>query len=192
MHWLDTTILAVLGIGAIFGALSGLLMQLARIVGFAVALYAAIYFNEDVAAFLQRNLIHDSEPWVARLVAYAAVFLLVYLSIFIFSLVLERGMKSVRLQTLNRALGAALGAGKAALILGALFLGLGFFPHPSTREMMQKSTLAPALAHGVQTLVTALLSEYRDEVRGGLQEFSKSIPPAFRHVVPETDDWEQP
>jgi uncharacterized membrane protein required for colicin V production len=176
MYWLDTTILAVLGIGAIFGALTGLLLQLARIVGFAVALYAAIFFNKDVAAFLQRQFMQDAEPWVARLVAYAAVFLFVYLAIFVFSITLERGMKSVRLQALNRALGAALGAGKAALILGALFMGLADLPHPSTREMIQKSTLAPLLSRGVKTLVTALLSEYRDEVRGGLEELSEGVP----------------
>src|SRR5262245_14804158 len=98
MYWLDTTILAILGIGAIFGALSGLLMQLARIVGFGVALYAAVYFNEAATLLLQRYVIQDADGTAARLVAYAVVFLAVYLSIFFVSLLLERGLKSVRLQ----------------------------------------------------------------------------------------------
>src|SRR5262245_55749852 len=83
MYWLDTTILAILGIGAIFGALNGLLMQLARLVGFAVALYAAIYFNDGATTLIQQSFVQDAEPLVARIVAYVAVFLVVYLAIFL-------------------------------------------------------------------------------------------------------------
>jgi membrane protein required for colicin V production len=175
MYWLDTTILAFLLLGAIFGALSGLLLQLARLVGFAIALYTAIRVNDGAADFLQRNFVQEAEPWVARTLAYIGVFLLVYLTIFVLTLILERGMRAARLQAINRVLGAALGALKAGLILGAIFLGVVNYPHPATRDMMRKSILAPALARGTESLVVALVAEYRQEFNDGLEDLTRSV-----------------
>jgi uncharacterized membrane protein required for colicin V production len=175
MHWLDTTILIILAAGAILGAVSGLLMQLARLVGFAVSLYAAIIFNDQVTPLLQEGFARDAEPWVTRVLAYVLVFLAVYLTIFLLTVLLERGMKAARLQALNRLLGAALGAGKFALLLGAVFLGLTHLPNTTTRDMMDQSTLAPLLAHGTEQLVTALAGEYREELRGGLEGLTRTL-----------------
>ncbi|MCC6418337.1 MAG: CvpA family protein [Gemmataceae bacterium] len=178
MYWLDTTILAVLGIGALFGAVSGLLMQLARLIGFAIALYVAICFNADAAALTQRWFVQEADPRVAQIVAYVGVFLLVYLGIFLFTLILERGMRAARLQGLNRVLGALLGATKVGLILGAVFLALEHVPNDATQQMVQRSTIAPVLARGTESLVVALANEYPDEVRSGLQNLGKSLPRA--------------
>src|SRR5262245_38458949 len=175
MYWLDTTILAVLAIVAIFGAISGLVMQLARIVGFVVALYAAVYFNDGASSLLQQGFIQDAEPWMARLVAYVGVFLVVYLGVFLLSMLLERGLRGVKLQAMNRLLGAALGGCKAALILGAAFLAMKHLPLPPTQEVMQKSALAPVLAQGVENLVSAVASEYRDELRDGLEGLGRTL-----------------
>ena len=175
MYWLDTTILAILGIGAVFGALSGLLMQLARLVGFAVALYAAIFFNDGATALVQQSFVQDAEPLVARIVAYVVVFLVVYLSIFLTTVTLERGMKAVRLQVVNRVLGALLGAAKLGLLLGAIFLGIRHYPSAATREMMRRSALAPVLAQGTENLVVALAAEYHQDLREGLDDLGNTL-----------------
>jgi uncharacterized membrane protein required for colicin V production len=174
MYWLDTTILAVLVIGAAFGALSGLLMQLARLVGFAVALFAAIYFNDGAADLTQRWFVREADPWVAHIVAYVGVFLFVYLLILFGTLLLERGMKGARLQALNRLLGALLGASKAGLILGAIFLALIHMPNQSTQALVQRSALAPVLARGTESILIALVGNYQDKWREELQEFGKA------------------
>ncbi|MCI0465322.1 MAG: CvpA family protein [Gemmataceae bacterium] len=179
MYWLDTTILAVVGIGAAFGALSGLLMQLARLVGFVVALYAAIYLNDPAADLAQRWFVQEAEPWVARIVAYVGIFLLIYLAILFGTLLLERGMKGARLQTLNRLLGALLGATKAGLILGAIFLALRSLPSQSTQEMVQRSTMASLLAKGTENLVVVLVGDYQDKLRGGVEDLSKAARPVL-------------
>jgi uncharacterized membrane protein required for colicin V production len=191
MYWLDTTILAILGVGAVFGALSGLLMQLARLVGFAVALYAAIACNDGASALVQRSFVQDADPLVARIVAYVVVFLVVYLSIFLTTVALERGMKAVKLQVVNRVLGALLGAAKLGLLLGALFLGVRHYPSDATREMMRRSTLAPVLAQGAENLVVALAAEYRDELRGGLDELGNTLRNAG-DAPPEATEQEAP
>ena len=45
MFWLDTAILAALSLGAIFGARSGLVWQLGRVLGLAASIYIAIAVN---------------------------------------------------------------------------------------------------------------------------------------------------
>src|SRR5262245_58368398 len=117
MYWLDTAILAVLLLGAAFGALSGLLWQVARLVGFVITFYAAILPNDPAASFLKASFMQDAEPWACRLVAYILVFLLIYLIILLLTFLLERALRASRLQTMNRVLGALLGAVKAGLIL---------------------------------------------------------------------------
>ena len=47
MYWLDSTILALLAIGALVGAWTGFLWQVARILSLALSLYAAILANDD-------------------------------------------------------------------------------------------------------------------------------------------------
>ncbi len=168
MYWLDTTILAILTVGAVFGALSGLLMQLARLVGFGLALYAAIYFNDGATSLVQDSFVPEAEPLVARIVAYVTVFLIVYLSLFLSTVALERALKAVRLQVINRVLGAALGAAKLALLLGAIFLGIRYYPNAATQEMLRRSSLAPVLARGTENLVVALAAEYRQDLPGDL------------------------
>ncbi len=192
MYWLDTTIVIVVAAGALFGAVSGLLLQLARLVGFGVALYAAIVFNDRATTLLQQGFAQDAEPWVTRVLAYVLVFLAVYLTIFVMTVVLERGVKAARLQALNRLLGALLGAAKFALVLGAVFLGMTHFAAGATREMMGRSALAPLLARGTEQLVTALAGEYRDELRGGLDSLGRALRAQLPELPYNPDDFELP
>jgi uncharacterized membrane protein required for colicin V production len=99
---------------------------------------------------------------------YLVVFLVVYLILFAATVLLERGMVAVCLQPVNRILGAGVGSLKAALLLGAIFLGMANYPHPSTQEMMDRSTLAPALADGAQLAIVAVPQEYKDWLCNGL------------------------
>jgi membrane protein required for colicin V production len=175
MHWLDTTILALLVLGALFGARSGFLRQVGRVVGFVVALYGAVYFHEWAANVLQEVFLQDADPRVARVLAYLVVFVVIAAAFFSALFLLERGVARSRLQPINRSLGAGLGAAKIALILGAIFLGMAYYPHPRTQELLQKSVLAPALAHGVDALLIAVPQEYKQELSSGLANLRETF-----------------
>jgi membrane protein required for colicin V production len=188
MYWLDTAILAIVAIGAVFGAVSGLLMQLARLVGFAVALYAAVVLNDGATALCQNTFMRDAEPWLCHVVAYILVFLLTYLTIFVMTLLLERGLRGARLQALNRGLGALLGAVKAGLILGAVLLGLTSFPHAATRELLDRSALGPPLARGVELLVSAVVGQYGEDLRGGVEDAARGAAPKILEQLNALED----
>jgi membrane protein required for colicin V production len=169
VYWLDTAILAVLATGALFGALSGLLWQVARVLSCGVAVYASIYLNDWAAQALQEFALHVADPRLAMVLAYLVVFVAIYLTLFCATLLLERAMTAVRLQPLNRLLGATLGGVKAGLLLGAVFLGMANYPHPSTRELLDRSALAPVLARGMQVVIIAVPQEYKDWLCNGVQ-----------------------
>jgi hypothetical protein len=62
-----------------------------------------------------------------------------------------------------------LGAVKAALLLGAVFLGMASYPHTETQEMMNRSNLAPALADGTQLVIVAIPQEYKEWLCSGIE-----------------------
>ena len=175
MHWLDTTILVLIGVGATFGAMSGLLMQVARVVGLSVAVYAAIALNEWASHTLEEAVFQEADPRVSGALAYVLVFVVVYLAIHLATLLLERGLKAVKLQTMNRVLGGGLGAVKTALVLGGIFLAMMHFSHPRTDELLQKSAIAPVLATATETMVSVIPSEQMQEWRSGVEEWKGMV-----------------
>jgi uncharacterized membrane protein required for colicin V production len=170
VFWLDTFILAALLLGAVFGAMSGLLWQVARLVSFGAAIYSSIYLNDWARGVLQDLMLQGADPRIGMVLGYLVVFLAVYLVFFAITVLLERGMIAVCLQPINRLLGAGLGSLKAGLLLGAVFLGMASYPHPSTQELMDRSTLAPTLADGAQLVIVAVPQQYKDWLTSGLGE----------------------
>jgi uncharacterized membrane protein required for colicin V production len=176
---LDTVILAVLAVGALFGALRGFLWQVARVVSVGVAVSAAIYLNDWAAKLLEETLLQGAHPRVSMGFAYLAVFVVFYLAFFCTAVLLERGIMAVRLEALNRLLGGALGAVKAALVLGAVFLGMASYPHTRTQEVLDRSLIAPTLADGMQLVIVVIPQEHKDWLCKGLESLRE-----LAHIQP--------
>ena len=177
MFWLDTTIIALLILGAILGAVSGLLWQVARILCVALSVYAAILLNEWASNLLLEALLKGAEPAVARAAAYLAVFLAMFFVLYHVIWLLDQAIRAVNLEPVDRLLGAGVGACKMGLVLAALCLGLTAYPNPTTKEVMEKSTLAPVLAEGMEMVLLVIPQEYKTELCNGLKnlrEFARS------------------
>jgi len=169
MYWLDTVILLLLGVGAGLGAWTGLLKQIVRVFGFAAALLCAVLLHGWAGGWLQQTLLQKSDPAVADALGYGGVFLAVLFAFQLTAQVIDRGLKAAKLKWADRALGAGLGTIKGALILGAIALAVLEFPHPSTKEAMQQSAIAPVLAAGVGVGLSAVPAQYTDGFRAGWQ-----------------------
>ncbi len=175
MHWLDTIILVLLGVGATFGAISGLLMQVARVVGLSVGVYAAVALHEWASSALSDAVLQEADPRVSGALAYLLVFVVVYLAFHFASLAAEKWLKEIKLQTMNCVLGGVLGAGKTAVVLGGIFLAMMNFPHTVTDELLEKSAIAPVLANVTGTLVAVVPSEQVDDWRSGVDDWKSSL-----------------
>jgi membrane protein required for colicin V production len=168
MFWLDTTILALIALGAVLGAISGFLWQIARLASLALALYAAILLNDWASDSLRQALLPAADPRIPRALAYVAIFFVVYLVLYQVVWLLDRAVRAVRLEPIDRLLGAAMGGLKIGLVLAGVFLGLSAYPHPLSKEIMDRSALAPVLAEGMEMIVLVIPEEYRTELCAGL------------------------
>lgn len=167
MFWLDTTILALLGLGALLGAVSGFLWQVARIAGLAIAIYAAILLNDWASSLLADAILQGADPRIARGLAYLAVFLVVFIVLYQVAWLLDQWIQAVHLEPFDRLLGAGVGACKMGLLLAAICLGLSNYPNERTKEILDKSSLAPALASGMDAMLVAIPEEYKNELTNG-------------------------
>jgi membrane protein required for colicin V production len=171
MFWLDATILVVLGGAGLLGLRSGLVKQIARIVGFGAALFGSIFFHGAAADWLQQNVMSGADPQATGATTYVGVFLGVYLAFFFTAMIVERFLKAVKLNWVNRLLGGVSGAGKAALILGALFLAVINFPNPATDDVIKQSRGAPVLAAGAGLALKLVPEQYTKDLQSGLKKF---------------------
>lgn len=164
MHWLDTTLLAALSLGAALGFLSGLFWQVARIVSFAAAVAATIFLHEPAVAFLSTAVLKNAEPALIKTAAYLGVFLLAYTVLFLVTRLLRMWIRSTEMAPLDRLLGALLGLGKVALVLAVACWALPRWPHAGAREWHDESTLAPLFARGFDAALTQVPERYKQPI----------------------------
>jgi membrane protein required for colicin V production len=168
MHWLDITLLVVFALGALLGARSGFLWQVARLVTFGLAFYVSIFYHEPIADLLGTYLTGTS-PFVLGALAYIGSFLGIYLVLYSVTLVLERALKAAKLKTLDRVLGAGFGALKATLLAGAVLMGLALYATPQTDAAMADSKLAPMLLEGMRAVTVAVPQDYKDQLNASVE-----------------------
>jgi uncharacterized membrane protein required for colicin V production len=176
MHWLDSTIVALLAATAVLGAWSGLLMQAFRLAGFGASLYAATCLNAWGTNVLGSGVMRGVETRVASATAFAATFLVIYLTIFLLTLLLERGVRATQLQYLNRALGATLALAKMAAILGALAYGIQQLPFEPAKQVVDESVVAPLLARSIEQCVRLIPDDCKNEWLANWQQVQEVLP----------------
>jgi uncharacterized membrane protein required for colicin V production len=176
MHWVDNTIVAVLAVAAVLGAYSGALMQLCRLLGLAVAIYAAAALNSGVTAWLVEAAGGKADERSCMFGAYGAVFIGVYLAAFLLTLLLERCVKVAQLQYLNRGLGAAFAVVKMGSVIGAVCYGLQQMPQPAIHEALDDSAMAPMLVKSVEQAVLAVPEEYKTELVNRWNQVREALP----------------
>lgn len=134
MHMLDIVLLIVLAVGLIRGYSTGLIRQVAGVAGILVGFVVASQFNDSVGAGLARTFGLPSE--IAPVVGFAVVFFGVLFAASVVVRMIEMPVNALKLTPVNRALGAALGVGKAMLVASVALavLGYGSWPSESVRE----------------------------------------------------------
>ncbi len=176
MFWLDTTILATLGIGAGLGFWSGMLWQVARVLSLAVSLYLTVTLNGPATEALGQHVLQGSDPRLTRGAAYLAVFLASFILFFLLTRLVDGAIRAARLEMFDRLLGALLGAAKMAVVVAGVCSVLAAMTTPTTREWMEQSTLAPLFARGTEAAIALVPDVYRaqagetvGQMRGMLQ-----------------------
>jgi membrane protein required for colicin V production len=169
MHWLDITLLIVLGIGAALGFWSGLLWQVARVVSLGLSLYLAVAANASAADWLGQQF-KDTGPAACRIIAFGLVFAGVYLFLYLFTRLIHQTIKEAHLELVDRFLGALLGMAKMAAILSGVCAALTYLALPMTQDWLDHSALAANFAKGAETAIEMIPREYRDRFDENLEQ----------------------
>jgi membrane protein required for colicin V production len=169
MHWLDLTLLALLGLGAALGFWSGFIMQIARLVSLAVSIYTTLLLNEPVTQLLHNRVAPEANVNLLHGVAYIVVFLAVYVTLFALSRLLYRIVRATKLELLDRVGGALLGAFKMAVVLAPICALIAFVKQPATEQWMSQSTIAPLLSRGVDEALVFVPEPYKTQAHESVE-----------------------
>jgi|GEM_PF-510332 len=134
LHLLDVAILLVVAFGLVRGFATGIVRQVAGLVGIVAAFYVGVQFMQPVGGLLTDSFgLSDS---ISPLVAFVLLFAAVQLIFFGLARFVEAVIGVLRLTTVNRIAGGLLGAGKVALLLSVCFLALNYvdLPGEDTRQ----------------------------------------------------------
>src|SRR5262249_12712229 len=135
----------------------------------ALALFVAVRLNAAATTLVQDVFLQGADTRLARLVGYAVVFVFVYLLLYVLTCVVYESIEATPLEPFDRVLGAALGVVKTGLLLAVLCWTLASLPQPRAREILDRSLLAPALADGLETALPFVPTDWKTELRAGLE-----------------------
>lgn len=153
MTGFDGLLALVLGVGVVRGYATGLLRQLVGLVSFLLALFLASELMRPVGEALTGSL--GLSPRLGPLLGFVGVFLAVTLAFAVVTRAMEGVMNALRLGTLNRLGGGALGALRAALAASVLLLPLRFAGVPDA-ETRAESVLYEPVADLAPTAYNAV------------------------------------
>ncbi len=180
MNILDLVILFALAAGVVHGFSTGLIRQVASIVGLALAFILAVQLMGTVGQMASNSL--GLSENVGPLVGFVLVFLAVQVAVFALAKMAEGLIGALRLSTVNRALGGALGALKAALALSVLFLVLSYVDLPG-EKLARDSTLYVPVA-GVLPQTWDYVSERFPKVERLSDRFGQRLRTAIPDGMP--------
>ncbi|MBL7925828.1 MAG: CvpA family protein [Bacteroidia bacterium] len=127
MNWLDGIIALPLLWGAYQGFKKGIVFMLLMIIGMVLGMYIAFKFSGLIVGFLAN---HISATAALPYIAFALVFIIIVLVVYLLSKFLEAILKTTALTGLNKAAGAMAGLTKWALIVSVfLWMFKALEPH---------------------------------------------------------------
>lgn len=101
------------------GYKNGLIKELGSLLGLIAGVFLAIRFSDFVGTLIQNNT--DIEPEYISIISFAVIFIAVVVLVLMFAKILDRFVKVIKLQWLNKFAGVAFASLKTVLILGGLF-----------------------------------------------------------------------
>src|SRR5580698_7229135 len=123
-NFVDLLIVLTIIVSASYAAWRGFLSETLSIFAWAAAAFATLYFGPWVVP-LARGLI--TTYWLASLVAYAGVFLAVFIPLSFISYRFSESVKNSPIGPLDRALGVAFGVVRGLVVIGLAYLLVTYF-----------------------------------------------------------------
>lgn len=182
MNALDLAILAILGLGVLYGLSRGALRMATPIASFACGVYAASLWYGRAGSLVQQHF--ATSPTTGQAIGYAIVFLLVFVAIGYAGGRIVELAHIINLNWIDRLAGGGFGAAVAAIFAGLDVLLLTVIL-PANYPLLRNSQLAPrvlayneALLGFVPPQVKQLYTERREQLYHFWAEKTEKIEPS--------------
>lgn len=143
MSFIDIILGGLILFGIVRGLMKGFFIEIASLVALIAGIYGAIHFSYFVGDFLSTRV--DWEEKYVNLTAFAITFVIIIVAVSIAGKILTKIADFAALGILNRILGAAFGAIKIAVILGAVLI---FFEKTNnTIEFVKEETVQDSVLY---------------------------------------------
>jgi uncharacterized membrane protein required for colicin V production len=156
MNWLDVIIIASILLSTLLGLKIGLVRAGFMFLAFVLGAFIGAQVAATDFAFLEK-LIENSD--VRYLVSFTAVFLLAFAGIIIVGGVIYKVLSSTPLKWADNWFGLFLGFLAGIMLAGLVILYLDKYPTSGSKELIEKSFLAPIL----KSLINQLLKGFSDK-----------------------------
>jgi len=181
--FLDCLIVLIVVVSAGYAAWRGFLWETLTIFAWVAAAFGCLYFGPYIIP-LTRSLV--GQDWLASLLAYAAVFLAVFIPFAFMSSRFSDTVKNSPIGPLDRAAGVAFGVVRGLVVVGLAYLAFTYFvPIRQQPHWVTEARLLPV----VQSTADVLLSVVPDRPRdypyvSQHEEVRQAPPPVERASIP--------
>jgi membrane protein required for colicin V production len=154
VSFLDCLIVLVIVVSAGYAAWRGFLWETLSIFAWVAAAFACLYFGPYVIPMM-RSMV--SQSWLASLLAYAAVFLAVFIPFAFMSHRFSESVKNSPIGPLDRAAGVAFGVVRGLVLIGLAYLAFTYFvPINKHPHWLRDARLLPLVQSTSQVLLSVV------------------------------------
>ena len=173
--FLDALIVLIIVVSAGYAAWRGFLWETLTIFAWVAAAFGCLYFGPYVIP-LTRGLVQ--EAWLASLIAYAAVFLAVFIPFAFMSHRFSESVKHSPIGPLDRAAGVAFGVVRGLVIIGLAYLAFTYFVAiRSQPRWVTEARLLPMVQSTADVLLSVVPTHPGDYAYDRHHEVVRQAPP---------------
>ena len=152
--FLDALVVLIVLVSAVYAAFRGFLWETLTIFAWVAAAFACLYFGPYVIP-LMRSMV--SQAWLASALAYAAVFLAVFIPFAFISHRFSESVKHSAIGPLDRAGGIAFGVVRGLVIVALAYLAFAYFvPIAKHPGWIRNAKLLPLVQSSSQVLLSVV------------------------------------
>ena len=183
VNFIDCLVVLIIVVSAGYAGWRGLIWETLTIFAWASAALASLYLGPYIIP-LTRSLV--SQTWLASLLAYASVFLAVFIPLAFMSHGFSQGVKNSPIGPLDRVAGVAFGVVRGLVIVALAYLAFTYFvpirQHPG---WVTEARLLPVVQSTADVLLSVVPNQPRDygylpqhqDIRQEIREETHQAPP---------------
>lgn len=186
MNWLDAMLALPLIWGLYKGITSGLIMELAQMVGLVAGIALGVGFANELADQIYKNT--DITNDLLPIIAFGIIFLIVVILVHLFGRLIQGAANAISLAWLNKLGGAIFGTVRMAFLISTvilLFNRAELLKRFNSGDTAKSSLLYEPISMVAPTLLPILDQLDRDSLFDKANRKIDKVKDAFRDAIPE-------